>query len=103
VTDNPTTGLGRFIRESQFVVPTHQRDYSWTDEYVTAFLRDIEEAKKNNSNIYFCGLMVFTRMPSPVLKVLDGQQRLATTLMVFSAIRNWFRQHNAYRKQEVQI
>lgn len=31
--DTPTVGLGKFIRESRFVVPTHQRDYSWTDEY----------------------------------------------------------------------
>ena len=50
--DTPTVGLGQFIRESRFVVPTHQRDYSWTDE-VSDFLRDIEEAKKNTTDIYF--------------------------------------------------
>jgi hypothetical protein len=98
----PTVGLGRFIRESIFIVPTHQRDYSWTHEYVNAFLRDIEEAKKNKAQIYFCGLMVFTRTDSQAVKVLDGQQRLATTLMIFSAIRNWMRQQN-FTSDEVKI
>jgi hypothetical protein len=37
------------------------------------------------------------------MRVLDGQQRLATTLMVFSAIRNWFRQHPNYKKQELLV
>lgn len=103
LSETPTVGLGRFIKESSFLVPTHQRDYSWTDSYVTAFLRDIEEALEKGSGIYFCGLMVFTRTSSQTLKVLDGQQRLATTLMIFSAIRNWLRQYSAYKKQEVQI
>jgi hypothetical protein len=98
--DTPTVGLGRFIKESRFVVPTHQRDFSWTNVYVTAFMKDVEEALKKKSDIYFCGLMVFTRASSQLLRVLDGQQRLATTLMVFSAIRNWFRQHSAYKKEE---
>jgi len=57
LSDTPTVGLGRFIKESRFIVPTHQRDYSWTDAYVTAFLHDIEDALKNNSALYFCGLM----------------------------------------------
>lgn len=100
--DTPTVGLGQFIRESRFVVPTHQRDYSWTDE-VTDFLRDIEEAKKNTTDIYFCGLMVFTSASVPLLKVLDGQQRLATTLMIFSAIRNWLFKNPEFRDDATKI
>jgi hypothetical protein len=100
--DTPTVGLGQFIRESRFVVPTHQRDYSWTDE-VTVFLHDIEEAKKNPSDIYFCGLMVFTAASVPLLKVLDGQQRLATTLMIFSAIRNWLFRTPDFRDDATKI
>jgi hypothetical protein len=100
--DTPIVGLGHFIRESRFLVPNHQRDYSWTDE-VDDFLRDIEDAKKNKSDIYFCGLMVFTGESPPLLKVLDGQQRLATTLMIFSAIRNWFLKHSEFRDDATKI
>jgi hypothetical protein len=101
--DTPTVGLGQYITIGRFVVPTHQRDYSWTNDYVTEFLRDIEEAMKRESSIYFCGLMVFTKTPSAVLKVLDGQQRLATTIMIFSAIRNWFHKYSEFSKFEHQI
>ena len=103
LSETPTVGLGRFIKESRFLVPNHQRDYSWTAVYVRAFLRDIEEALNNKNEIYFCGLMVFTKPEGQVLKVLDGQQRLATTLMIFSAIRNWMRLYEAYDKPVFQI
>lgn len=86
----PTIGLGRFIKENHVIVPSHQRDYSWTEEYVSEFMHDIEEALAMNRTNYFCGLMVFTSTGSAKFKVLDGQQRLATTLMIFSAVRNWF-------------
>jgi hypothetical protein len=101
--DTPTVGLGRFIKESRFIVPTHQRDFSWTETYVNTFIKDIEDANKKKSDIYFCGLMVFTSGPSHVLRVLDGQQRLATTLMIFSAMRNWFQRYTAYKKQQIQV
>src|ERR1035437_4413811 len=101
--DTPTIGLGRFIKDFRFIVPNHQRDFSWTDVYVRAFLRDVEDALKNQNAIYFCGLMVFTRKAANVLKVLDGQQRLATTVMIFSAIRNWFRRYGSYHKDEILI
>jgi hypothetical protein len=99
----PTVGLGQYITISRFLVPTHQRDYSWTDDYVSEFIRDVEEALKRETTIYFCGLMVFTKTPSALLKVLDGQQRLATTIMIFSAIRNWFHKYGEYHKIEHQF
>lgn len=46
--------------------------------------------------------MVFTKTDTPVLKVLDGQQRLATSLMIFSAMRNWLSQHTECQKFEFQ-
>jgi uncharacterized protein with ParB-like and HNH nuclease domain len=77
LSDTPTVGLAQFIKESRFIVPNHQRDYSWTDIYVTAFLRDIEDALKNNSAIYFCGLMVLHELltrSSKFLTASNGSQ-----------------------------
>ena len=89
LSETPTVGLGQFIKEARFHVPSHQRDYSWKEEYVKQFIDDITQALKENENLYFCGLMVFiTKDDNPSLQVLDGQQRLATTLMIMSAIRN---------------
>lgn len=38
-----------------------------------------------------------------LLTVLDGQQRLATTVIVFSAIRNWLQQYTEYKSQAQRI
>jgi uncharacterized protein with ParB-like and HNH nuclease domain len=89
--ETPTVGLGTFIEQNKFLVPSHQRDYSWDKSCCEQFLKDIENSMTKNDQIYFCGLMVFTKSDDNTLKVLDGQQRLATALMLFSAIRNWFR------------
>lgn len=94
--DTATVGLGRFIKEGRFVVPSHQRDYSWTSEYVKVFIENIEEAMEQGRDLYFCGLMVFTGSAASSYKVLDGQQRLATTLMIFSAVRNWFTRYSDF-------
>ena len=103
LSDTPTVGLGQFIKENRFNVPSHQRDYSWSEDYVKQFVDDIETALETREEIYFCGLMVFTKTDSPSLRVLDGQQRLATAIMLFSAIRNWLRGYTAYKKAETQV
>lgn len=100
---SPTVGLGRFIKENRFVVPSHQRDFSWTLEYVREFLKDIEDAVSLNRTNYFCGLMVFTSDSPVSYKVLDGQQRLATTLMLFSAIRNWLAPYSEFADELKQV
>src|ERR1043165_1021488 len=103
LSETPTVGLGQFIKEVRFKVPSHQRNYSWTEEYVKQFIDDITDALGQEDNLYFCGLMVFTKADGSSLQVLDGQQRLATTLMVISAIRNWLGAYSAYKKAQTQI
>ncbi|MEA2905597.1 MAG: hypothetical protein QOI12_2984 [Alphaproteobacteria bacterium] len=102
--ETPTVGLGQFIKEVRFQVPSHQRDYSWKEEYVKQFIDDITGALGEREDLYFCGLMVFTKTEQqPAFQVLDGQQRLATTLMIVSAIRNWLGGYGAFKKAQTQI
>jgi hypothetical protein len=86
----PTTGLGRLITDNQFFVPTHQRDYKWDRDRVQKFIDDVTEALERGDKFYFVGLMVFMRSEDGRLRVLDGQQRLATTIILLSAVRAWF-------------
>jgi uncharacterized protein with ParB-like and HNH nuclease domain len=83
LSETPTVGLGQFIKEVRFAVPSHQRDYSWKEEYVKQFLDDIEAAMASAERLYFCGLMVFTKTDSPVFHVLDGQQRLGSATYAY--------------------
>ena len=72
-------------------MPDHQRDFAWTDEEVEQFLNDVIGAIQDSEEDYFLGLVVLVK-PAQVeepWEVLDGQQRLATTTMVYAAIREW--------------
>lgn len=100
--ETPTVGLGQFIKEAKFSVPSHQRDYSWKQEYIEQFINDITRSLKEQESIYFCGLMVFVDDDSS-FKVLDGQQRLATTIILFSAIRNWLGKYSEFSQFRDQI
>jgi uncharacterized protein with ParB-like and HNH nuclease domain len=86
-------GLGKLLIDSRFSVPSHQRDYSWSVEEIKELLDDITLAIDNNASAHFIGLMVFLGSEDKdKLSVLDGQQRLATAVIVFAAIRGWLRQ-----------
>ena len=90
IAEAPTTGLGKLITDNRFFVPTHQRDYKWDCDRVQTFIDDLIEALDRGDKFYFIGLMVFMRSEDGRLRVLDGQQRLATTVILFSALRAWF-------------
>jgi hypothetical protein len=92
-----TKGIGKLLNERRyFEVPTHQRDYAWPIGAVEQYLDDVVEAMRDAESDYFLGLIVLVYTDDPSSKryeILDGQQRLATTTMVFAAIRQWFRDH----------
>ncbi len=90
ISEAPTTGLGRMITDNRFFVPTHQRDYKWDRDRVQTFIDDLVDALDRGDRFYFVGLMVFMGGDDGRLRVLDGQQRLATTVILFSALRAWF-------------
>jgi hypothetical protein len=96
ITESPATGIGKLLNESRFVVPSHQRDYSWTEDQVDQLFDDIEAAMDARYNEYFLGLVVFQGGQDEELTVLDGQQRLATVVIILAAIRDWLRQYSEY-------
>ncbi len=88
----PTLGIGRLLSEgSRFVVPHHQRDYRWTADEIDQLFADIKEARSSDQEEYFIGLMVFMPGGTKEFTILDGQQRLATTVIILSAIRAWLK------------
>ena len=90
--DAHTQGVGEFIQHRRFFrVPDHQRDFAWTDEEVEQFLDDIVGAMQDSEQDYFLGLVVVVEPEESdeAWEILDGQQRLATTTMVYAAIREW--------------
>lgn len=88
-----TKGVGALMHERRyFEVPAHQRDYAWPLAVVEQFFKDIAGALDRGDDEYFIGLIVIVDTDDPNsirFRILDGQQRLATTTMIYSAIRHW--------------
>src|SRR5919206_3817796 len=103
IAEAPPTGVGRLLEHNRFVVPNHQRDYSWTEDQVRQYLDDIEDANERADEQYFIGLMVFMRANGDGFVVLDGQQRLATTVLIMAAIRTWLKGYSAFEHEAGKI
>lgn len=103
ITEAPATGIGKLLMDNRFWVPNHQRDYSWTQDEVELLFEDIEVALQKQSAVYFLGLMVFLHNAQGQLVVLDGQQRLATAVIIFSAIRSWLNQYSEFQGDAAKI
>lgn len=78
--------LGEFIRSREMKIPDYQRGYEWEEEQVSDFINDIEFVKENDINHYF-GTIV-THDDQHLYNLIDGQQRLTTTIIFFSRIAN---------------
>lgn len=82
------TGLGALLKGHQLLVPPNQRDYAWEEKEVTTLFKDLERSIAGNEGSYFLGTIV-TIPRAGSLEVVDGQQRLATTAIFLSAIRDF--------------
>ncbi|MEX2553047.1 MAG: DUF262 domain-containing protein [Actinomycetota bacterium] len=72
------------------VIPRFQRPYSWDAPNLDDFWRDVVF---DNEPGYFIGPMVaWSDEDSPLRRLVDGQQRMTTLAIMFSVIRNAFRE-----------
>lgn len=70
-------------RDRKFEIPSYQRAYSWTNKEINQFIEDI----KNAENQYYLGHFLFEHKEDNTLYVIDGQQRLTTSIIFFSVLR----------------
>ena len=63
-------------------IPAYQRAYSWENKHCTQFLGDLLEQKGKR---YYLGQFLFEK-DGNTLFIIDGQQRLTTTVLLLSAI-----------------
>lgn len=83
-----------------FEIPRFQREYSWEKKHYQEFFEDIisNTTIQNNecvSTPYFMGTMLFVDDENDVktpIYVVDGQQRLTTITIIFSALAQIFKE-----------
>lgn len=73
----------------QFAVPKYQREYTWTKEEALEFFEDLEEYIDAQAAGLFLGTLIFdiSEVDEKKIKVVDGQQRLTTILLLLIACR----------------
>lgn len=89
------------LSRRQFVIPRFQREYSWDKKNYQEFWEDILSGIviSNNgvisNNQYFLGTVLFignyTEGKESEIQVVDGQQRLTTITILFSALSDCFK------------
>jgi hypothetical protein len=87
--------LGDLLRTGDtYVVPPYQRNYAWEEDQYGAFWSDISKTFLGDTLEYFLGSIVINNAQAPELVVIDGQQRITTTAVLVSALRNHLREND---------
>ncbi len=81
-------GIGHILSDKHLGVPKYQRSYAWEKQNVEELLLDLSDAIRVNAGEYFLGSIVIQGADAN-LEIVDGQQRLATTSIIFGAIRDF--------------
>ncbi|HEV3301271.1 MAG TPA: DUF262 domain-containing HNH endonuclease family protein [Planctomycetaceae bacterium] len=83
-------GIGQVIKHNKLTVPLNQREYSWTEKEVVDLFDDLQKSIDRSEPNYFLGTIALTGTDPGEPEVTDGQQRLATTTILLSAMRDYF-------------
>ena len=85
--------LGLIVRNRQGLrVPINQRSYAWEPSHVEDLFTDLNGAITKGASEYFLGtiIVVNPRDQPALIQVYDGQQRIATTMILIAAVRDFF-------------
>lgn len=76
-----------FKIEEQYVIPSYQRPYSWEYDQCFQLYNDVVAAFESRQD-YFIGNIIIAKSTAnkEYLEVVDGQQRLITTLLIFKVL-----------------
>lgn len=88
-------GIAKIFTDYSLSIPPHQRDYAWTDEEVDQLFSDLEAASRASSEYFLGTIVAIENERSGELSVVDGQQRLTTTYLLLTAIRDFLDANNS--------
>lgn len=83
-------GIASVLKDKNSYVPKYQRSYAWKEENVEHLFQDIGTAINTGATEYFLGSIVISEKEDGRPEIVDGQQRLATTLIILATMRDYF-------------
>ena len=86
-----------FEREARYIVPRFQRDYNWKSDHIDEFWNDLKKhwtnwkERRDRVPYYFGSMMLVNEDETNFLfRIVDGQQRMTTSMIFFIALRDYF-------------
>jgi hypothetical protein len=73
---------------SQFTIPLYQREYKWGEEEATELIEDLKSYEDARGDFLFLGNLIFESTKDNKSRVVDGQQRLTTIILLLVACRS---------------
>jgi len=74
-----------FSKGYKFNIPTYQRDYTWDKNNIKKLFDDIVKRKDDAKAHYFGSLAIAIDTKKKIYRIIDGQQRISTSLILFKA------------------
>lgn len=94
---NPTsTSIESIFNGSvQYFVPDYQRPYEWGKAEALEFIEDLQDcASSQGAKRLFLGTLIFDNSQQPNIKIVDGQQRITTIMILLITCRELFKKLN---------
>lgn len=84
-----------FNNHAEYALPSYQRGYAWEKNNIGEFLDDLEYVSDDDNGIHehFFGSILLASPDNPTdtdIKIIDGQQRITTSLLFLVCARNFF-------------
>ena len=76
--------INEIFKNTEYIIPIYQRDYSWSKDEIEQLLNDI----KDSSGIYFVGSLIVDHIETNSYTVIDGQQRLTTLYLLLVYLKD---------------
>lgn len=70
----------------EFYIPDFQRQYSWKNNNLRELWKDLNEAFRNEEEVYFLGSVVLVKERANKFSIIDGQQRLTTFVIMMDVL-----------------
>lgn len=81
-------GIGSIFKTHRLKVPTFQREYAWEEEEVRQLFTDLNRAKSEHTEYFLGTIVTVAKGTHDPLEIVDGQQRLTTTALLITAVRD---------------
>ena len=89
-----------------YEIPLYQREYEWTSEHLDTFWTDLtSHVNEPDSESYFFGTVILVKEndASPRFSIVDGQQRLTTSIIFITFLRDFMDEKIQNIQKEIEI